>query len=226
MAKLIYNKTRSHGNPSTPASGAGIDVIKIKVPNGQKFSHFTISQASGHSGTGTFTVTSSPKANATGNIEIKVMWTNGPFSKCRYRLKVLSSVASTSTSSVPSLKPIVVFGDNDWYNLATGYIKQKIPFILRIQGPDASKLINIVKPINTNLIMRGVVINEAISVAITIAVCITIVSVAGLAVLGAVLLYSINQGCNTNAVYDTSGNLTTGNFGQKFDFVFVKCKGN
>lgn len=221
MAKLIYNKTKSHGNPSTPASGAGVDTIKISVPSGQKFSHFKISAASGHSGAATFTVTKAPKANSTGKIEVKVMWTNGPWSKCSYKLRVYSKVSQPGTPP-PTAKPVVVFGSTNWYNLTIGYITQKIPFRLRVEGPDALKLVNIINPINNNLLMRGIVINEAVAIAITGIICLTILGVAGLAVVGGVLLYAINQGCTTRAVYDTDIGLS-GNLAQAMEFDFDNC---
>ena len=217
MIKLIYNKTKSHGNNTNHLSGAGVDKIKIKIPSGSKFSHFVISKASGHTGVATFNVVKSPKVNATGDQEIQVMWTYGPFSKCKYSLKVYSLKDIDD-----QVKPIVVFGDSNWYNLSMGYLKQKKPFILRVQGPDASKLFSVVNPIQTMLVARNIVINEAV-VTITVAICVAIVALAGLGVLGAVLLYAINQGCTTNAVYDTNASLPTGTLGQKMDFEFMNC---
>ena len=217
MAKLIYNMTKSHGNNTNHLSGAGLDKIKIKIPSGQKFSHFVISQASGHTGIATFNVVKSPKVNATGDQEIHIMWTYGPFSKCKYSLKVYS-VNSTDVQ----VKPIVVFGDNNWYNLAMGYLKQKKPFILRVQGPDATKLFSVINPIKTMLVARNITINDG-GVTITIAICIAIVAVAGLSVLGAVLLYAINQGCTTKAEYDTNASVSTGTVRQIMDFEFMNC---
>ncbi len=221
MAKLIYNKTKSHGNPSTPASGAGVDKIKVSVPSGQKFSHLKISAASGHSGAATFTVTKAPKANASGNIETKVMWTNGPWSKCSYKLRVYSKVQQPGTPP-PTPKPVVVFGSPNWYNLTTGYITQKIPFRLRVEGPDAMKLVNIINPINTHLVMRRIVINEPATIVITGIICLTILGVVGLAVVGGVLLYAINQGCTTTAIYNTDISLS-GNLAQAMEFDFDNC---
>lgn len=220
MAKLIYNKTKSHGNPSTPASGAGVDSIKITIPNGEKFSHVTVSKASGHSGAATYTLTKTPKANATGKIEIKVMWTNGPFSKSSFKIRVYSKKVNVPAAAQ---KPVVIFGSNDWYDLATSYIIQKRAFKLRVEGPDVLKLHGILKPIKTHLVRRRVVINVADWVIVTAIICLTIVSVAGLAVLGSVLLYGINQGCTVKAEYDTDLSLAQ-NLKQKMDFDIDNCK--
>ncbi|NER17749.1 hypothetical protein [Spongiivirga citrea] len=220
MATIIYNKTKSHGNSTNILSGAGVDKIKIKIPSGQKFSHFTITPASGHSGVATFNVIKAPRANATGNQEIHVMWTNGPFSKCRYKLKVYSKVATA-----PSVKPVVIFGDRNWYSLATGYIKSRQPFTLRLQGADALKLFNVINPMNNAILRRGIVINEVVAVSITVAVCVTIVAVSGLAVLGAVLLYGIHQGCEIDGEFENGGNVTTGGLGQVFNIELMKCGG-
>ncbi len=218
MATIIYNKTKSHGNNNNILSGAGVDKIKIKIPSGKRFSHFSITPASGHSGVATFNVIKSPKANATGDQEIHVMWTYGPFSKCRFKLRAYTKSPSPSTT-----KPVVIFGDRNWYTHAIAYLKSKQPFTLRLQGPDAQKLFNVLNPMNHSLIRRGVVVNEAVTISVTIAICITIVAVSGLAVLGAVLLYSLNQGCTAKVGYDQNGNLLAGTGGNKMDFDFSNC---
>ena len=221
MAKLIYNRTKSHGNPSTPASGAGVHSIKITIPNGEKFSHLTVSKASGHTNAATYTLTKSPKANATGKIEIKVMWTNGPFSKCSYKTRVYTDKVTVPATTK---KPIVLFGSRDWRSIATSYIVQKRPFKLRVEGPDALKLFTILNPIKQHLIRRSVVINVADWVIVTGIICLTIVAVSGLAVLGSSLLYGINQGCTIKAVYDTDLSIRQ-NIKQSMDFDFDNCTG-
>jgi len=217
MSKLIYNKTRSHGKNTNALSGAGVDTIKIKIPSGQKFTRLTLTMSSSHVGVATFNVISVPSLNATGNQEIKIMWTYGPFSKCSYKLKVYSDAVNAV-----GVKPTVLFGAQDWFNLAIGYIKQRKPFTLRVQGPDAEKLFSAINPIRTSLISRNIAINEVI-VAMTVAICITVIAVSGLGVLGAVLLYAVNQGCTTKASYDFNGNLASGSAGQKMDFDFMNC---
>lgn len=221
MAKLIYNKRKSHGNRSTPASGAGVDIIKVTIPNGEKFSHCIIEATASNSGAATSTIAKGPKVYATGKVEIKIMWTNGPWSKCSYKLKVYSKV-TRSASPLPTTKPVVIFGSTNWYNLATGYITQKIPFKIRVEGPDAMKLINIIGPINTHLVRRRIVVNELASIAITGIICLTILGVVGLAVLGGLLLYAINQGCTTKAKYDTDISFST-NLAQAMEFDFDNC---
>ena len=218
MSKVIYNKTKSHGNKNTPASGAGMDVVKISIPNGEKFSHFNISEGSGHSGAATFTVVGNPKPNAIGNQEIRIMWTNGPFSKCQYKLKVYSK-----SNNTVAVKPVIIFGDNNWYNDALSCMKQKIPFSLKVQGTEAIKLFNIIDPINKSLIRRRIIFNEGVAIAITVSVCVTIVAVSSLAVLGAVLLYSINQGCDSKVSYDTKAGMISGLVGQVMTFNFSNC---
>ncbi|WP_452223805.1 hypothetical protein [Lacinutrix chionoecetis] len=222
MSTLVYKKTKSHGNVNTPASGAGMDKLKFKIPNNEKFSHYTISQASGHTGTATFIVVGAPKKNATGNAEIRVLWTNGPFSKCRYTLKVYSYKPSSVT--VPIIKPIVIFGNANWFNDALSFMKQKTPFILRVQGVDAIKLFNALNPINHSILRRNIIINEPVLVPMTIAICITIIALGGFALLGAVLLYGINQGCSIKVKYDTNLSLF-GNLKQLMDFEFMNCGG-
>ncbi|WP_108809243.1 hypothetical protein [Aquimarina spinulae] len=220
MSKLIYNKTKSHGNNNNILSGAGIDTIKIKIPVGQKYSRLTITMSSSHIGIATFNVLSTPKVNATGNQEIKVMWTYSPFSKCSYKLKVF-----TDDNSSVSKKPIVIFGERDWYQLSIGYINQKKPFTLRVEGPDAQKLFNVINPINDSLISRNITINE-VMIGMTVAICISIVAITGLSVFGAVLLYSIQQGCTPKAKLENNGSVTGGAFGQIMEFDIFGCGGN
>lgn len=220
MAKLIYNRTKSHGNPKTHASGAGVKLITLTIPSGEKFSHLTVSKAPGHTNAATYTLVKSPKPDATGKIEIKVMWTNGPFSKCSYKVRVYSIKAN---ATVAPEKPIVIFGSNDWHDIATSYVIQKRPFKLRVEGPDVLKLYGILKPIQTHLVRRRVVINIADWVLVTGIICLTIIGVAGLALLGSTLLYGINQGCSVKAEYDTDLSIVQ-NIKQKMDFDIDNCQ--
>ncbi len=221
MSKEFFKKTKSHGNKNTPASGAGMDEIKVKIPSGEKFTHYTILPSSGHFGAATFNVVDAPNKGGTGNQEIKVLWTNGPFSRCSYILKAYSrKVAAPNT---PSVKPTIIVGSANWYNKAMNNLRQKIPFILRVQGVDAIKIFNALNPINNNLIRRSIVVNEAVSVTITATICVTIIALGGLAVLGSVLLYAIHQGCTTKAKYDTKASLPTATVGQIMDFEFMNC---
>lgn len=226
MSKLFYKKTRSHGNKNTVASGAGMDELKIKIPVNEKFSHYTITPASGNSGTATFIVVGAPKKNDKGNTEIKVLWTNGPYSRCSYTVKAYSykPTTSTSTVAVPIVKPIIVFGNTNWFNDALSHMKLKSPFILRVQGTDAIKLFNALNPINHSLVRRRIVINEPMTLYITISICVTIVALGGLALLGTVLLYGINQGCDVKVKYDNDMSLA-GNINQLMDFEFMNCRG-
>ncbi|WP_194776774.1 hypothetical protein [Pararhodonellum marinum] len=213
----IFTSTKSHGNAGTHHSGAGNDVHKFTIPAGHRYTHHTITQATGHTGAATFHVVSAPAANATGNREIRVMWTNGPFSRCRYTLRVFGEKINVP---VPPSNPVIVFGQQNWYNDAINCLNQKMPFTLRLQGLHALSVFNIIDPIRRGL---RVVPNEAVSLGMTIAICVTIIGVAGLATFGACVLYAIHRGCTVKALYDTNLNAGSGSVNQKMDFNFFDC---
>ena len=218
MSKLIYNKTKSHGNKNNFLSSAGIDKIKINIPSGQKFTHFAISLGSRHTGIATFNVIKQPKAGATGNQVIEVMWTYGPFSRCHYKLRAYSKV--TSSSSAQS-ETEILFGDNNWHQDFMSCLQQKMPISLIVKGPDALTLFHILNPLNNRILRRGIVINEPVSLGVTIAIVTAIMGSLALTTFGAVIALGIASGYTIDAEFDQNVDLLTGvlKHGIKFKLV-------
>lgn len=194
-ADLFLDSTESGGEPHTAGkrfahrgkdwnpltTRSGTDKFSFSIPKGYKFDHYEIKPVE-TSFPYELNASSSPRKGATGSGVISVKWKLWGLGVVSYRV-----IAVCVSGKAPAVR--IEVGSNRWFERALHLADQRQPFKLVLSGPDASNLWKALKPHVRDT-------DTELAVEITIAICATVIALAGFTTIALVLTRVIERGCN------------------------------
>lgn len=172
----------SDWNPAVTRRGT--DRVQVSVPAGFAFDHYDIRPIE-TSFPYELRATSAPRRGSTTDGTISVNWQLWGQGVVSYRITTVC-VARGATSVVR-----VEVGSDRWFERALHLANQRQPFKLVLTGADATRLWRALKPHVADTDQE-----IAVETAITIAIVVGVITVAGFALIGVVLTAVIENGCN------------------------------
>lgn len=205
----VYSKTKTHHDDDgdvIPEPGAGTDTHEFKVPSGQSYSHCKVESLSGHALSG-YSIKTKPRRGAKGKRRIKIDWWHAPFGKVKYRLRAYSRRDRDSSTAKPPAQKIS-FGAAGWVEEALAAAQQGLDFTIVVKGPLATELKGHVQQHTAAF----AVVTPTVAVTITLAAAFVLVTLAGFATIGAVLIVAMQSGYNARGYYKGSSNPLSAEF--------------
>lgn len=195
----IYSETKSHydpdGNPATGnATGRGTDSHHFQIPEGQKYSHSELAFLDATMGS-TCSKSREPQIGVTGAQEVAVEWSYNLLGKIRYRLDVF---AIDEGEQAPPIPVTVIVGEQNWQGKAKQAIDEHRGLKLIFKGIETGVFVRL-----WGLQPNTVVPIAASSIGLLLLAAIAITCV----LIGFVLLYAINKGCNAKVKFKIGGPL-------------------
>lgn len=172
-------------NPTV--SRRGTDRVPVSVPAGFAFDHYEIRPIE-TSFPYDLRATSAPRRGSTQDGVVNVMWRLWGQGVVSYRVTTVC-VARGASSVVR-----VEVGSDRWFERALHLAEQRQAFKLVIAGPDATRLWRALEPHVTATDREA-----AVEIAITIAICTTVIAVVGFAAVAIVLTRAIDEGCDATS---------------------------
>jgi len=203
-----YEHADTDGLGPTPSWLEGTETIEKVVPDGKKFTRYEILRDNVFADC---RVTKAPKVGATGEVQLMVAWNYALFGKVDYRVRLYCDNAAKPRPQ------IIVVGSDKWEQRALDLIQQKLPFKLRLSGPDGLTIFNLLQPRAAEVIARtyepGGVDDITASTAnarvepvtIVVAAALTLIALAGFATLAFVVQKAVDSGKCVNAKHSVRG---------------------
>ena len=211
----FYSKTKSHwdnDNDWNPEAGSGTDVISVNVPN--EFTRYRIELLT-PPGVSGYEVVDAPRKGSTGRQKFRIKWYYAPFGKVSYRLRAYSGKPKPVE---------IVIGAHNWLHEVKDAIEQGLEVRLVVRGIQARNLYRQILMSAPNdlsvpsdlFFERDVTptdddgdsavsdagngaqadgpVAEAATITITLAICATLVIIAGFATIAGILMMALHEG--------------------------------
>lgn len=212
--KAFYSAKKGHADTDglgpIPSWAEGVDTFKATVPTGEKFTRYEIVRKNMLADC---QVIEAPKLGARGNVELQVKWNYTLFGTVDYRVRLYC--ADGKPRAV-----VIDVGSEGWDQRALDLIRQGVPFKLRLKGPDALTVFNLLSPRSVDTIRKSYELNDddagrstavhaqprvADPVTLAIVAALTLIALAGFATLAFVIQKAVDAGKCVNAKHSVSG---------------------